>query len=459
MTVRTLDIGSLGADTLSKRLSVIVGLGKTGLACARYFARQGIAFAVQDSNPSQASLAELQAIDPRLVCSPLDAAALCVAAQVVLSPGVPLGTPEVQRAIMAGVKITGDINIFLQLVDKPVIGITGSNGKSTVTTLVGDILANGGFAVGVGGNIGTPCLDLLDKGAEIYVLELSSYQLEVVEMAACDIAVVLNLSPDHLDRYPSVSAYYCAKERVYKGAHIALLNRQAPFELHLDPGSRHVSFGDDAPRTSESYGLRTEGAQLFLARGASNLLAVDKLRLKGRHNAMNALVALAIGELLGVDLDVVLSTLQTFPGLPHRSELVGTFGGVEFINDSKATNPGATRAAIEGLAEAGRPMVLILGGVGKGADFQQLRDVILQHVTRVYLYGADAAAIGRAIDGCVGVTRMDTLDAVITSLALELQDLPGAMVLFAPACASFDQYQNFEHRGREFKRLVLEAFT
>ncbi|MDP4598055.1 MAG: UDP-N-acetylmuramoyl-L-alanine--D-glutamate ligase [Pseudomonadales bacterium] len=458
MTAQTQDSSSLAVGTPSQRLSVIVGLGKTGLACARYFARQGLPFAVQDSNPSPANLAQLQAIAPLVVCSPLEAGALCAAAQVVLSPGVPLATHEVQRAIMAGVKVTGDINIFLQLADKPVIGITGSNGKSTVTTMVGELLAASGLAVGVGGNIGTPCLDLLGKGSEIYVLELSSYQLEVVEMAACEIAVVLNLSPDHLDRYPSVNAYYGAKERVYKGARMALVSRQLPVELHTDRVSKVISFGDDAPLTSDSYGLRAEGARLFLARGATNLLAVDQLRLKGRHNAMNALVALAIGELLGIDLAVIRQTLQAFPGLPHRCEVVGTFAGAEFINDSKATNPGATRAAIEGLAESGRPLVLILGGVGKGADFQQLQAVIRQHVTRVYLYGADAAVINRAIAGCVGITRMNNLAEVITSLALELQKLPRAMVLFAPACASFDQYQNFEHRGQEFKRLVLEAF-
>ena len=439
-----------------EKLSVIVGLGKTGMSCARYFVRKGIPFAVQDSNVAPARAAELKDLAPQASLSLLNSEALCNAGLIVLSPGVPLATREVQAAQAAGVPITGDINMFLHLVDQPIVAITGSNGKSTVTALVGEILTNAGLAVGVGGNIGTPCLDLLDKRFEVFVLELSSYQLEVVEAAGCKVAAVLNLSPDHLDRYESAEAYYTAKARIYKGAQVAIVNRQVNFEFKIAADTKIVSFGEDLPINPDDYGLRVSGGRTSLMRGQKELLTLDQMQLKGRHNAMNALAALAICDQFDINPMTTIKTVMAYAGLPHRSEAVGIFGGAEFINDSKATNPGATSAAIQGLAQPDRPMLLILGGVSKGADFSTLQLVVNAHVAKVFLYGADSGLIKNALAEFVACEEFDTLANVIQAIAAEVA--PGSTVLFAPACASFDQFDDFEHRGREFKRLVKEAF-
>ena len=438
------------------KLKVIVGLGKTGISCAQYFTRKGIPFAVQDSNVAPARAAELFEFAPKVSLTQLDSAALCRADTIVLSPGVPLATSELQAAHAAGVPITGDINMFLHLVDRPIVAITGSNGKSTVTALVGEMLASAGYSVGVGGNIGTPCLDLLEQGFEVFVLELSSYQLEVVVNAGCHVAAVLNLSPDHLDRYEYADAYYAAKARIYQGAKVAIVNRLVDYDFAIETTTKSVSFGEDAPINAQDYGLRERDGRTFLVRGEVELLALDQMRLKGRHNALNALAALAICDQFSVDHNSLLQTLKTYSGLPHRCEFVGRFGGAEFIDDSKATNPGATSAAVLGMAQAGRPMLLILGGVSKGADFSSLQSVVRQHVAKVYIYGAAASAIKLALGETVACAEFDRLAAVIQALVTEVPS--GALVLFAPACASFDQFYNFEHRGREIKRLVREAF-
>jgi UDP-N-acetylmuramoylalanine--D-glutamate ligase len=439
-----------------KKMKVIVGLGKTGMSCARFFARKNIAFTVQDSNPTNERLAELQRVAPGATFSVLDGVALCQADEIILSPGVPLSTPAIALAQQAGVPITGDVGIFLKQMTQPVIAITGSNGKSTVTALVGEILTAAGMQVGVGGNIGTPCLEL-DQDSDVFVLELSSYQLEVIDDGGFHIAVVLNLSPDHLDRYPSVVDYYQAKDRIYRGATTALLNRQSGVSADIDALSLRVSFGSDAPSKASDYGMVEEDGSLTLMQGDDVLIAADDLGIKGRHNAVNALVALAIADQLGVARQTSLSMLRLYSGLPHRGELVGCFKDVEFINDSKATNIGATGAAVEGLADAKRDLVLILGGVGKGADFTLLRDVITKHVSRAYLFGQDAGLIAAAIEEGVPCERHAGLRDVIGAIALNLPD--HGCVLFAPACASFDQFSDFEHRGDEFKRLVREAFS
>jgi UDP-N-acetylmuramoylalanine--D-glutamate ligase len=437
-------------------MKVIVGLGKTGISCARFFVREHIAFSVQDSNPTAERILQLQQIAPEATVSVLDGVALCLADEIILSPGVPLSTPAITEARRAGVSVTGDVGIFLKQIKQPVIAITGSNGKSTVTALVGEILAASGLRVGVGGNIGTPCLDI-DQDSDIFVLELSSYQLEVIEAGGFHIAVVLNLSPDHLDRYASVAEYYQTKQRIYRGATTALVNRQSCLLDGIDASSQQLSFGNDAPVHAADYGLAEKDGTLNLMRGEDVLIAVDELRIKGRHNAVNALAAIAIADQLGVARKSSLSTLRGYAGLPHRCEWVGRYQDVEFINDSKATNIGATAAAVEGLADAGRDLVLILGGVGKGADFTLLRDVIAKHVRHVYLYGQDAELIAAAIDSLVPCVHVENLSKVIDALAKNLPE--HGRVIFAPACASFDQFSDFEHRGDEFKRLVREAFA
>jgi UDP-N-acetylmuramoylalanine--D-glutamate ligase len=305
-----------------EKMKVIVGLGKTGISCARFFAREGIPFSVQDSNPTAERISQLKQIAPEVTVSALDGEALCLADEIVLSPGVPLVTPAITQAIQAGVSVIGDVSIFLKQIKQPVIAITGSNGKSTVTALVGEILAATGMRVGVGGNIGTPCLDL-DLDSDIFVLELSSYQLEVIETGGFHIAVVLNLSPDHLDRYPSVIDYYQAKQRIYRGATTALFNRQSSALGGIDASSQQFSFGNDAPIEASDYGMIEKDGCLNLMHGENVLISFDKLNIKGRHNAINALTAIAIADQLGVARKSSLSTLRDYTGLPHRCEWVG----------------------------------------------------------------------------------------------------------------------------------------
>ncbi|MCB1644237.1 MAG: UDP-N-acetylmuramoyl-L-alanine--D-glutamate ligase [Pseudomonadales bacterium] len=432
---------------------MIVGLGKTGLSCAKYLSRKGEAWAVQDSQTAPVLLSALRELNPAASFGPLDETALLQAQEIILSPGVPASLPEIQRAISAGVPVTGDVAMFLSLAAEPVVGITGSNGKSTVTSLVGEILSAAGRNPGVGGNLGTPCLDLLDDAHGCYVIEMSSYQLERVTQAGCHLAVVLNLSPDHLDRYDSLDQYYAAKARIYSGAKTALLNRELSTQFRFDSATRVVSFGSDEPQDAASYGLRNIDGQIFLAHGADNLLATRDLGIKGSHNYSNALVALAIADIMEVPRDITLTILRSYAGLPHRCEWLGAVDGVFYVNDSKSTNPESTRAAVSGFSEF-RRIHLLLGGQGKGADFRLLNEVVGQHVTSVVLYGKDAEVIHSQLSGSTPCEITDTLASALSLIRERSQT--GDLVLFSPACASLDQFRNFEHRGDYFRQLVQE---
>ncbi|MEW6691423.1 MAG: UDP-N-acetylmuramoyl-L-alanine--D-glutamate ligase [Pseudomonadota bacterium] len=439
---------------------LIVGLGKTGLSVARFLARRGLVFAVADSRMEPPGLAELRAECPQAAVhlGPFEAELFRGFRTLVVSPGIAVAEPAIRAAAAAGAEIIGDIELFARHVRAPVIAITGSNGKSTVTTLVGELLAAAGRKVRVGGNLGTPALDLLagSNDAEIYVLELSSFQLETTSSLKAAAAVVLNVSEDHMDRYPDLAAYAEAKGRVYQGAAVAVVNRDDDWSLRLARASepaRTVSFGLDAPAAGQ-WGMVERDGQTWLAQGDRPLVCERELTLRGRHNMANALAALALVEAVGVDSAAVLDALRRFAGLPHRSQFVGHFHGLDWVNDSKGTNVGATAAALAGQTA---PVVLIAGGLGKGQDFAVLRPLLAEKARGVVLIGQDADLIAQAWAGAAPIVRAADMGEAV-SMAAEL-GRPGDVVLLSPACASFDMFKGYDHRGEVFAAEVRRRFA
>jgi UDP-N-acetylmuramoylalanine--D-glutamate ligase len=474
------------ATTAKPSSAVIVGLGRTGLSCARYLHSRGWRLAVTDTRQQPPELARLTALDPGIPVSVggLDTRLLDDAVCVVASPGVSLAEPFFVEARRRGLEVVGDIELFARAVDAPVVGITGTNGKSTVTTLLGRMAERAGIRVRVGGNLGEPALDLLGKGQEphptqLYVLELSSFQLEATTSLDLKAAVVLNVSPDHLDRYASVEAYAEAKARIFARCDTAVINLDDPLVVAMPrPGQRTLSFSlrasigaDYSCRIAES-GLRpgmgqpfqhadkrrdfsplvaTRDAEWWLTRRGEPLLPVSAMKIKGLHNAANALAALALGEALGLAMPAMLTELAAFPGLPHRSQWVADIHGVTYINDSKGTNVGATIAAVSGMQG---PLVMIAGGDGKNQDFALLADAFRGKVRHTVLIGRDASAIAAALQGVCTFQLCASLEEAVRAAARAAQ--PGDTVLLSPACASLDMFRDYTHRGAVFTQAVKE---
>ncbi len=437
------------------QMTVIVGLGVSGSACLRYLHARGYQLAVMDTRQSPPGLDQARRLLPEqaLLMGGLDADCLRRAARVVLSPGVSLQTPAVAAAAAAGVPVIGELELFAEAVNAPVIAVTGSNGKSTVTSLVGQMLQAAGLDVAVGGNLGTPALDLLrDAPApDAYVLELSSFQLETVDALEPVASVVLNVSEDHLDRHHSLDAYAHIKSRIFRGNGLMVLNRDDALVRRMAiRGRRTVWFAKSAPRSVDDYGLLEVDNDCWLFRGDERLVALSEMQLQGRHNLLNGAAAIALATDLGAPIAVCLEVLRQFRGLPHRMELVARHAGVAWINDSKATNVGATAAAVAGIPGS---LILIAGGEGKGQDFQPLAAALTNKVRAVVLMGRDATLIEAAVSGRVPTESAASLDAAVR-IASQLA-APGDTVLLSPACASFDMFRNFEDRGDQFRRLVL----
>ncbi|WP_428035555.1 UDP-N-acetylmuramoyl-L-alanine--D-glutamate ligase [Amphritea sp.] len=440
------------------QLRIIIGLGQTGISCARYLARKGSAFILVDTRDTPPNLDLIHSEFPgvEVHCGELDSDLLCRGSEILLSPGVAKDHPAIQAAVAAGVKLSGDIDLFCQAVTAPIVAITGSNAKSTVTTLVGQMALDAGIDTGIGGNLGTPVLDMLSAGEQqLYVLELSSFQLETVNDLRATAATVLNVSPDHLDRYSnSLPLYYQAKHRVFKGAANVIVNRDDALTSPLvSTGVKVSSFGLGRPDLHQ-FGLIEKEGELFLAQGLKPLLAVSELKIQGQHNIANALASLALGAAVDIPLESMLQTLKNFAGLKHRCQWVDEKAGVAFFNDSKGTNVGATVAAINGLAatlSCGNKIVLIAGGVGKGADFSDLNEPMLQAGRALVLIGKDGGLIDQAVGCLEGQYATSMEDAV--SLAASLAQ-PGDIVLLSPACASFDMFSGFPARGDAFVEAV-----
>ncbi len=434
----------------SSELTIIVGLGVTGLSAARYLSRRGKHFIAMDSREQPPGETEFKRLFPnhQLVTGKLDIETLLQASEIVLSPGLSLKTPEIAQAMKAGIRVVGDIELFAREVNKPVIAITGSNAKTTVTTLVGQMAKDAGLNTVVAGNIGRPVLDTLQENADLFVLELSSFQLETTFSLKATVATVLNVSLDHMDRYDSLQEYHHAKQKIYFGAKNVVVNRADPLtQPPLAQGVNILSFGLDKPDRM-GFGVMSKDGNDYLAHEFTPLLAANELQLRGRHNIANGLAALALGYAVNLPMDSMLVTLSQFMGLPHRCQWVATLNGVDYINDSKATNVGATLAALDGFSEAEPSIILLAGGDGKGADFTELRAAIRQSVVLVILFGRDAQLLAGALDNHVPVEFVNSLSSAV-ALA-KSKAMPGNTVLLSPACASFDMFTGYEDRGNQF---------
>lgn len=443
------------ATTLpAQSYTLVVGLGQTGLACARFLAARGESFAVADSRANPPGIDELRRELPQVpvYLGPFDREVFARASRLLLSPGVAPQEPVIADALAQGIEVLGDIELFARYAVAPVVAITGSNGKSTVTVLLGEMARAAGRTVLVGGNIGTPALELLDQPVpELYVLELSSFQLEVTSSLNCRAAVVLNISEDHLDRHGSVAAYAAIKSRIYHGDGVMVINADDPTVAAMaEAGREVVRFSLAQPRHATDFGLREQDGETWLARGEFLLMRSAEVRIPGRHNLANALAALALGEAAGLPLAPMLRSLREFTGLPHRCQWVAEVAGVNYYEDSKGTNVGATLAAIEGMP--GEKVVLIAGGQGKGQDFSPLRDAVARRARAVVLIGEDAALLARALDRTVTLKHAVTLDEAVAQAAALAQ--PGDSVLLSPACASFDMFSNYIERGDRFVAAV-----
>ncbi len=440
------------AKRSAKKKDLVLGLGKTGLSVARYLSRNDIDAIYVDSRDEPPGLDELNTLCPDADVHVGDMPAKLVkkASRIIASPGIADADPFLEEARQAGVDIVSDIELFVAEAGAPIVAVTGSNGKSTVTTLLALMCEASGRTGLAGANLGEPALDLLlEDEPDFYVLELSSFQLQRTKNLPAAVAVLLNISPDHLDWHGDEDEYRAAKYRIFAQAEAAVFNRaDDEVRAHIPDGIPALSFGLAAPAADE-YGLIADADDLFLARGEQLLLAVSELALVGTHNQANSLAALAAGQLMGLDMSAMLQVLHEFPGLPHRMQPVGESRGVRFINDSKATNVGAAIAAIDSVQGA---VVLIAGGQGKGGDFERLARQACGHVRSAILIGEDAAEIETAFADLIPTERASDMRTAVERAAALAET--GDTVLLAPACASFDQYPNYMARGEDFTRVV-----
>ncbi len=442
------------AQTRNKQ-ALVVGLGLTGASCVRHLRERGYRVAGVDTRAQPPGFDVLQHEFPDVAfhVGGFDAGLFRNLDLLVVSPGVSVKEPAIARAIASGAQPVGDIELFARAAKAPVIAITGANGKSTVTALVGQMCKAGGRRTAVGGNIGTPALELLTTPeADVYVLELSSFQLETTWSLNAHAATVLNITPDHMDRYDSLDEYALAKARVFRGNGTMVLNAEDPLVAHMAlPGRRQTCFGLGGPSLLQEYGLLQAGGETWLACGKEKLIAARDVPLEGAHNMANVLAAMALADAVEIPRAAQLKAVRAFKGLPHRTELVAEKDGVRWIDDSKGTNVGATVAALEGMTA---PVILIAGGDGKGQDFSALREPVRRHARAVVLIGRDGPRIEAALGDAVLVRQaQDMRDAV--QAARELAQ-PNDVVLLSPACASFDMFRGYAHRGDVFRASVKE---
>lgn len=441
---------------MKQDLHVVVGLGSSGYSAARYLLQRGCAVAITDSRQNPPNLSEFIKEFPAVPVSlgKWDDSFLAKANKIILSPGVSRAEPAIAAQIKRGISVVGDIELFAEVVTAPVIAITGTNAKSTVTTLVGEMASVGGVKTQVGGNLGVPALDLLTTPApDLFVLELSSFQLETTYSLKPVVATILNVTPDHMDRYATFKEYCDAKQRVYSDCKVVVCNRDDNFtECVLNTMQRKLYFTLQPPR-KEEFGLLRKNNESFLAFEDQALLSVRELPILGRHYQANALAALAMGYGYGLSMTSMLDVLRQFKGLPHRCQLVREREGVRWYNDSKGTNVGATLAAIDGLGpEMVGKIILIAGGVGKNADFSPLIPAIEKYVKTVVLIGEAAPILAETIGNRAEVRFANSMEEAVDLADASAQSTDS--VLLSPACASLDMFKNFEHRGRVFTEIV-----
>ena len=438
----------------TNRIKAVIGAGVTGLSVARFLKRQQQSFVLFDTRTSPPGLESIRAEFPNLQLNlgELNHDALLDYDEIIVSPGIAVETPAIAAAKAMGISVIGDIELFVRYAKAPIVAITGSNAKSTVTTLVGEMAVTAGIKVAVGGNLGTPALELLADDVELYVMELSSFQLETVTKLNAKVATILNVSADHLDRYTDMRAYILAKMRVYFGAENIVVNRNDVLtQPPLAAATKAIYFGGKAD--FGGFGLMEDEGILYLAKNLTRLMPASELKISGKHNIDNALAALALGDAAGIPMIAMLETLRKFRGLHHRCEFVANKNGIDFYNDSKGTNIGATVAAIAGLSRAPAHLIVIAGGEGKGQDFTELKPVIEKYPCHFVLIGRDALLIAEAVKAVATIDFANSMVDAVEKAYAKAQ--VGDAVLLSPACASFDMFKNYEDRGEQFCTAVL----
>lgn len=439
-------------------LTVVVGLGISGVSATLFLYQQGIPVAVTDSRENPPGVERIPD-DISTSFGQIDLNLLLNAQEIVLSPGLAVETPEIQQAIAHGIPVISEIQLLRRATSVPIVAITGSNAKSTVTTLIGEMAKDTGKKVAVGGNLGRPALDLLKDNPDLLVLELSSFQLETTTDLGAEVAVILNMSEDHLDRHGNMANYQQIKHRIFQKAKNIVVNRDDITTQPNEANCSVVSFGLNRPQ-GQHYGIEQHEGTIYLMRGSQRLLSSDELYLQGLHNIANVLACFALGEKIGLSLDSMISTAKKFKGLEHRCEYVTTIDDVRYYNDSKGTNVGATLAAIAGLGSAialkGGKLALILGGQGKGQNFALLNDAVQKYVKTVVLIGEDANIIERdlktGLSDEIIIKHAENLKQAVElcQQATQMEDA----VLLSPACASFDMFTGYPDRGQQFVRCV-----
>ncbi len=449
---------------VAKGLTLVVGLGLSGRAICRHLSRLKVPYMAADTRAEPPGLDDFKAAHPGVAvhCGPLTSLDLRDVDEVVVSPGLDPRMPGlIELADQLNPRtgepmVVGEIALFVRAANAPIAAITGSNAKSTVTSLLGEMAAAAGVNAAVGGNLGTPALDLLANhpDAALYILELSSFQLEMTPHLNASCAAFLNLSEDHLDRHGDMHGYRAAKQRIFIGAEHAVVNADDPNTWPEYPVDQVSYFTQAAPEGGE-WGLAFRHEKLTLMQGSTPWLAIDELKMAGQHNYLNALAALAMGQALGFAAEPMCSALREFNGLEHRSEVIAQINGVTWVNDTKGTNVGATLAAINGIGSTlkGR-LILLAGGVGKGADFSPLAEPLSRCARHVLLFGLDAPRLADALTEYVSIQQVEDLTQAMET-AFELAQ-PGDCVLLSPACASLDQFANYQQRGDVFRRWVQQ---
>ena len=437
-------------------LKVVAGLGISGVSAVNFLHEKGYRVAVTDSRDVPPGHDKILG-DVQTSFGHFDQELLLQAEEIIISPGLDPKLPEIQAAIAQGIPVISEIQVLRRATDKPIVAITGSNAKSTVTTLMGLMAQDAGVKVAVGGNLGRPALDLTHDDPDVYILELSSFQLETTSNLNAEVAVVLNMSEDHLDRHGDMFGYHTAKHRIFQGVKKVVFNRDDSLTRPLVPDVTPMqSFGLNAPDLNQYGVLREDNGTIWLARGRERLLNSADMYIQGTHNVANALACLALGEAIGLPMDKMLETLKTFKGLEHRCEFVKEVQGVRYYNDSKGTNIGATLAAIDGLGAAieakGGKVAIILGGQGKGQDFTALRDSLQQYAKVAVLIGEDRPVIEKAITGTTTLLHAESLQEAVE--LCQQNTHAHDVVLLSPACASFDMFTGYPERGHRFVEYV-----
>ncbi len=430
---------------------LIVGMGETGFSVARFLESHHMQFAVVDSRekPPFLDLLLEQFPDTALFLGGFDKAAFDVATHLIISPGVSLDEPSVKKALATGVTLVSDIDLFVCSTSKPVVAITGSNGKSTVTTMLGDMGNADGRKTAIGGNLGVPALNLLDENVDLYVLELSSFQLERTRLLNAVAATVLNVSADHIDRHGDIEAYAKEKQKVYLGNGAMVINFDDPWVANMAVSGRETYYF--SVKTSKGFHLQKFQDDIWLMQDNQKLMLQKDLPLEGLHNVANALAALALGVSIGLSETVMCKSLKAFKGLEHRMQKVAEIKGITWVNDSKATNTGACIAALNGYQQK---VILIAGGDAKGASMEALGSVIKEKAKCVILMGKDAQRIEQVIKGSVPFFSAESIQEAVHIAAREANE--GESVILSPACASLDQYQSYQERGDKFITAVME---